>query len=237
MTLAAGTPLYRITSPGFLTASRALHANVVNGQGALHNPHGARYNYPGVVTVYLAETLDTCFAEMMFYFQREYLQRLDLSHMAYPGVSALTPPFQKTYVLWRIELQHDVPDIADLNTASAGYFGVFPLMLTNPSQDYWHLKQRRAHIQSQGYAGIRAPSSRSTTGGHIIALFQSQSGNVASIEPVEMEVRLIQPSGAVFSNHVTESLDFEACEVQATSNPLPSWVSAYSNWNPLRLHH
>src|SRR5260370_42252742 len=81
ITIAAGTPFYRITDVSFRTAKVGLHKNVVNGQGARKSRHGARYNYPGVTTVYLADSVATCFAERMFYFHREVLTALDRFHL------------------------------------------------------------------------------------------------------------------------------------------------------------
>jgi RES domain-containing protein len=66
--IASGTPFFRIADVSFRTARTALFKNVVNGQGARKGRYGARYNYPGVTTVYLAENLEVCFAERMFYF-------------------------------------------------------------------------------------------------------------------------------------------------------------------------
>ncbi len=62
--------------------------------------------------------------------------------------------------------------------------------MVNPSQDYDHLKDRRTFIQSNGYKGIQAPSSRSMVGGEIVALFDDQSKNVDLI-PYTVEFRLI----------------------------------------------
>jgi len=46
----AGTPYYRITAVTFRTKNKVYHPKAVNGQGALSNPSGGRYNYPGAVT-------------------------------------------------------------------------------------------------------------------------------------------------------------------------------------------
>ena len=62
--------------------------------------------------------------------------------------------------------------------------------MVNPSQDYEHLKERRAFIESNGYKGLRAPSSRSTTGGEMIVLFDDQSKNV-ELKPYAVEFRLV----------------------------------------------
>src|SRR3954449_5862924 len=90
ITVAAGVSYYRITSLAFRTASARHHPKVVNGEGAVRSRHGARYNHPGVRTVYLAEDPLTCLAEKMFYFQREVLTALDCLHLPLaPGI----PPF------------------------------------------------------------------------------------------------------------------------------------------------
>ena len=71
VTILSGVSYYRITSIAFHTNSRSHHVKVVNGEAAVRSRHGARYNYPGARTVYLADTPETCFAEKMFYFHRE----------------------------------------------------------------------------------------------------------------------------------------------------------------------
>jgi RES domain-containing protein len=76
----AGRTYYRITSLSFNTTTSTDHPKVVNGQGAVNSRIGARYNHPGVCTVYLAEDLLTCLAEKMFYFHREVIRGIDLSH-------------------------------------------------------------------------------------------------------------------------------------------------------------
>ena len=63
ITIAASTSFFRITDVSFRTARTSLHKNVVNGQGARKSRHGARYNHPGVTTVYLAENLEATEAE------------------------------------------------------------------------------------------------------------------------------------------------------------------------------
>src|SRR5262249_35472862 len=141
-TALAGHPYYRITSLSFNTTSAADHPKVVNGAGAVNSQVGARYNYPGVCTVYLAEDLATCLAAKMFYFHRDVIRGIDISH--YLGVF---PPFVQRFILWEIVLQNDVPDVCDLNATTASAVGVFPSLMTNPSQDYVHLKERRAFLQ------------------------------------------------------------------------------------------
>ncbi len=61
---------YRITSLSFNTTTTTDHPKIVNGQGSVNSMIGARYNHPGVCTVYLAEDLPTCLAERMFRDQR-----------------------------------------------------------------------------------------------------------------------------------------------------------------------
>src|SRR5437016_3592604 len=131
LTLAAGTPFYRITDVSFRTARAALHKNVVNGQGARKSRHGARYNHPGVPTVYLAGDLQTCFAERLFYFHREVLAAMDRLHL-----TGVLPPFVQTFVLWEIIFRNDLRDVFDLNAANAAALHVFPSLIVNPSQDY-----------------------------------------------------------------------------------------------------
>ena len=83
----AGVRFYRITSVAFRTRSAAHHTKVVNGEGAVRSRHGARYNYPGVRSVYLADTPLTCFAERMFYFHlaEGRLQSLNGRHFPTAG--------------------------------------------------------------------------------------------------------------------------------------------------------
>lgn len=220
VTVKAGYALYRITSRAFRTANPALHANVVNGRGAVRSHHGARYNYGGVLTVYLAEDLETVLTEKMFYFHREVIQSIDTAHLP-PGSM---PPFSQTFVLWEIELDRDVHHVLNLDHRGATYAGVYPSLMRNPSQDYYHLKDRRAWIQSQSYEGLRAPSSRSTKGGHMIVLFGDQSGNVRRITPFDVTFSLITPNAVMtsFVNHVTDELDFRSGSVEIPSAPAGS---------------
>jgi len=202
---------YRITSLGFRTASTKHHPKVVNGEGAVRSRHGARYNYPGVRSVYLTESPFACFAEKMFYFQRKIVQQLDALHQP---LSLGVPAFSGTCTLWDIRLKKPVPDVCHLTQASASAVGVFPSLMLNPSQDYEHLKDRRAFIESHGYNGIRAASSRSTTGGEIIVLFDDQSKNV-DLDPYTIEFRLVTRTPVVpFANHLTELLNFSTGEVR-----------------------
>lgn len=154
VSIRAGVPLYRITAVSFHTKNKAHHKKVVNGMGARNSHAGARYNYGGVLTVYLADSIPTCFAEKMFYFQREVIRRLDALHLPLsPGV----PAFSGTFTLWEIRLKKAIPDVCHLTQTSASAVGVFPPLTVNPSQDYEHLKERRAFLESNGYKGIRAP--------------------------------------------------------------------------------
>jgi hypothetical protein len=160
ITIPAGTPSYRITDVSFRTARTSLHKNVVNGQGARKSRQGARSNYPGVTTVYLAEDIAACFAERMFYFHREVLTAMDRFHQ-----TGVLPPFVQTFVLWEILFKTALPDVFELNVVNAPAMQVFPALIVNPSQDYNHLKDARAAIEHHGYNGLRAPSSRSRAGG------------------------------------------------------------------------
>src|SRR5271166_3770624 len=68
ITIPASSPLYRITAISFHTPNPVHHKKVVNGMGARKSHNGARYNFGGVLTVYLADTVETCLAEKMFYY-------------------------------------------------------------------------------------------------------------------------------------------------------------------------
>lgn len=237
---AAGTAFFRTTSPNQLTSAPNLHRRVVNGMGARGSRFGARYNYPGVDTVYLTETIETCLAERAFYVQREYLQKLDLLHFTYSsGASTFAPGHTTDVVLWKITFGAALSGIADLSAASAGHFGVYPALMTNPSQDYHHLKDRRAHLQTAKYEGLRAPSSRCTRGGCMVVLFSDVSRRVATIEPVLVRMSLIQGGARPFSNHATDILDFEQIAVQASpvGAVVPPWASSYSSRTILPFRH
>lgn len=237
-TAPAGNTYYRITSLSFNTASAAEHPKVVNGAGAVKSQVGARYNHPGVCSVYLAEDLATCLAEKMFYFHREVIRGIDIS--LHIGV---IPPFVQQFVLWEIEQQNDFPDVCDLNATTASAVGVFPSLMTNPSQDYLHLKERRAFLQANGYRGLRAPSSRVTAPGNMVVLFEDQSGNLARITPYEVEFRLVtgDPIPVAFFNHATQVLDFTAGEVRvlppSSGASLPPALGPYSNWGRVDFNH
>ncbi len=108
ITIPASTPLYRITSISFHTPSSVHHKKVVNGMGARKSRSGAPYNYPGVLSVYLADTVETCLAEKMFYFHRETIRGLALLYLTLnPGV----PLFSATYTLWEIRLKKAVTSV------------------------------------------------------------------------------------------------------------------------------
>jgi RES domain-containing protein len=235
VTVASGTSLYRITSRGFLTTPPT-HSIVVNGAGSKTGSTGARYNYPGALSVYLAEDVDTCLAERMFYFHRTMLNAIDTVHRSSPPV---TPPFSQTFVLWDIALTKPIGNVIDLTMHGSGA-SVFPCMTMNPSQDYDHLKDRRAHIEAAGYRGIRAPSARSTKGGAMVVLFDDQRTNLSGITPYFVDFRLIKPSGGVFANPMHDSLDYQAGEVLVSSptmSPLPGSLSKYSVWTKIDFNH
>jgi hypothetical protein len=232
ITIAAGTPFYRITDVSFRTGRTSLHKQVVNGQGARKSRHGARYNHPGVTTVYLAEDVETCFAERMFYFHREVLTGLDRFHQ-----TGVLPPFVQTFVLWEITFKTAIPDVFELSPGNAPALHVFPSLLVNPSQDYDHLKDGRAAIEHNGYQGLRATSSRVKGGGNMVVLFSDQSANVQSITPFAVELRLVTagPAALPFSNQATEILDFTAGEVKLTGTP--QGIAAYGVWQRVEFHH
>jgi len=233
VTLPSGRPYFRITSPSLYTPNSADYVKVVNGQGSARNPQGARYSPPIAPTVFLAEDRETCFAEKLFYFQRDILRQIDLCH--FTGLPI--PPFNKDIVLWEVTFSGSIPDVVDLCKAGTpNFFGVYPSLMNNPSQDYEHLKDRRAHIQAQSYQGLIAPSARSTQGGRIVVLFQDQSGNVQTITPHSGELRLITAAGSPFTNHTTEVLDFTAGEVRITSGWRPRGWTSYP-WQRVSFHH
>lgn len=236
----AGVSHYRITSRGFRTASARHHAKVVNGQGAVRSRHGARYNYPGVLTVYLTEDVPTCLAEKMFYFQREIITALDGLHLPHsPGI----PPFSQRFVLWDVVLRAPVVDVYDL-TAHAAAAGAFPCLMLNPSQDYYHLKDRRTDIAAAGYRGLRAPSARAVRAGNMVVLFNDQSKNLTSITPYDVEFRLIQPGHpptVAFASHVADRLDYVAGEVRVLAPPapaaLPAALAPFAAWTVVQFNH
>lgn len=235
-TASAGQPFYRITAQSFHTANAALHSKVVNGQGAVKSLNGARYNHPGACTVYLAEDLPTCLAEKMFYFHREILTGIDAAH-----VTGIFPAFQQTFILWKVVLQVPVPDVFDLDLTNAAAMGVFPCMMLNPSQDYHHLKARRAAIENAGYAGLRAPSARVATAGNMFALFHDQSHNLQSITPYDVEFRLVATAHPplAFANHAIQRLDYGSGEVRISPHPTSAMPqgAAFQNWTRMNFNH
>jgi hypothetical protein len=237
-TVSAGQTYYRITSRSFNTRSAAHHRKVVNGQGAVNSQEGARYNHGGVCSVYLAEDVLTCLAEKMFYFHREILRCIDLSHLFGP-----IPPFLQKFTLWEVEFKKAVDDVCELNRSNASAVGVYPSLMTNPSQDYHHLKDRRAFLQHHGYNGLRAPSSRVCGSGQMIVLFHDQTANVQRITPFEVELRLITSDSpaAPFRNHATEILDFTAGEVRirpsSSGVAMSPLLAPYAGWVRVGFHH
>jgi RES domain-containing protein len=231
-------PYYRITSRAFLTSSSTHHRKAVNGQGAVGSVIGARYNHPGVRSVYITEDIVTCLAEKMFYFQRETISKLDIAH----HVAALFPTFQERFVLWEIEFNKQIDDIMDLNQANASAVGVYPFLMLNPSRDYEHLKARRAHLQGNGYNGLRAPSSRVRPIGNMVVLFDDQSGNVHTITPYEVEFRLITSDNppVAFANHAVQLLDFTAGDVRLYPPAAPAsphaGLATYTGWRRVEFN-
>src|SRR5437763_4197970 len=231
-TIASGKILYRITSLIFSNGAPPNYRNVVNGLGARKSRFGARYNHPGATTVYLTEDLETCFAEKMFYFQRDVVQGIDRLHMF-----GAIPPFQQTFALWEVILKSQINHVADLNIAGAtAFFRVFPSLPLNPSRDYEHLKDVRANIESSGYNGLVVGSSRVITPGNMVVVFDDQSKNLASIVPYPVEFRLVDVSGSPFNNHATQVLDFTAGEVHFPGS-IPSGATAYSSWQRVSFNH
>jgi RES domain-containing protein len=214
---------FRITSQALYTTDPADHVTVVNGQGSVNSWNGGRYNARGVVTVYLTEDIETCFAEKMFYFQRGFLNALDSVHLVNIGA---IPPYTQRFVLWEVKFRYSIRDVFDLTIPHAHtQFNVFPSLTLNPHQDYKHLADKRADIQSSGYNGIRVPSSRTTNGGNIIVLFHDQSSNVLQIDPYEVEFQLIVKSNSrystSFANHGNDILDFTSGNVRILPRPSP----------------
>jgi hypothetical protein len=182
--------------------------------------------------VYLADNLDACFAERMFYFHREVLTAMDRFHL-----TGVLPPFIQTFVLWGIVLQTPIANIFNLTPGNAPAMQIFPSLISNPSQDYNHLKDGRAAIEHNGYSGLRAPSSRVKSAGNMVVLFNDQSRNVQSITPYTVEFRLVTAGRPAlpFTNHATEVLDFTAGEVKLTGSPLG--IATYAKWHRIEFHH
>jgi hypothetical protein len=231
-TIASGQLFYRITSIAYSGSPRDKHPRVVSGDGGVKSSQGSRYNYGGVRTVYLTQDLETCFAERMFYFHRQVL--LGIDQLADLGVP---PPFQQQFTLWTVSFDQPINHVVDLNDAgTVSYFRIFPSLTLNPSQDYSHLKQRRAVIESHGYLGLIVRSSRAINRGNLVVLFEDQSTNVHSIDPYEAEFRLIDQNGDPFHNHATQLLDFTAGEVRFPG-AAPPYGAAYKNWRRVEFNH
>src|SRR5262249_20639473 len=146
----------------------------------------------------------------------------------------VVPSFLQPFVLWDVVFRNPVANVFDLSVANAVAASVFPGLLLNPSQDYWHLKDRRAAIQTVGYRGLRAPSTRTPAAGNMVVLFDDQSGNVASITPYEVEFRLITPAGTPFTSHATDQLNYLAGEIRVLAPspaPLPAALSGFAAWS------
>jgi hypothetical protein len=229
--LPAGAPYFRITSSVFYHSDPTDYVNVVNGQGAVMSSRGARYNYPGVRTVYLSEDLETCFAERLFYYQRECVGGIDMS--AYTGV---LPPFEQEFVLWEVTFKRDIAKVVDLGNLKAHeYFKIPPFLNLNPSQDFDMLKRKRAEIQAKGYEGIRVPSSRAKKHGNLIVLFDDQSKNVDCIIPYRILIRLVTRERKPFAD-IQEFLDSNAGDVKILNSPTPANGEAYKRWQRVEFN-
>ncbi|HEY0080347.1 MAG TPA: RES domain-containing protein [Pyrinomonadaceae bacterium] len=229
-------PYFRITSPSptYYTGNPADYPNIVNGKGAFRSLIGGRYNYRATTTVYLTENVETCFAEKMFYFHRETLRKLDALHIT----GSLVPLFTQRFILWEIYFANAVDDVFDMNIAgAASYFGIFPCMSLNPSQDYDHLRDKRGIIEVYGYKGLRVASSRAVNGGNMVVLFEGQSSNVRAIMPCTVEFRLVNDAGTPFTNHAHEILDFTSGEVRITSGYVPHGAEPYQQWTKVNFNH
>jgi hypothetical protein len=187
--------------------------------------------------VYLAQDPVVCFAEKMFYIHRQVLSGLDSLHlMPVPVV----PPFLQTFVPWDVVLRQAVGNVFDLSVANAPAAGAFPCLLLTPSQDYLHLKDRRADVQASGSNGLRAPSTWAPAPGHVVVLFDDQSGNVASITPYDVEFRLLTPARARFTSHATDPLDYLVGEVRVLSTgvvPGSTALRGFGAWCEVSFNH
>jgi hypothetical protein len=143
-----------------------------------------------------------------------------------------------------VVLRNPVTNVFDLSIANAPAAGVFPCLMLNPSQDYHHLKDRRADMQAGGYRGLRAPATRVVGGGNMVVLFDDQSKNLQAITPHEVEFRLITPGApprAPFASHVTNLLDYLAGEVRVVAPPapaaLPPALVPFAAWTLVPFNH
>jgi hypothetical protein len=177
----------------------------------------------------------------MFYFHREVLTGLDSLHLA---PVPIVPPFLQRFVLWDIVLKNPVANVFNLSVANAPAAGVFPCLLLNPSQDYRHLKERRAAIQAAGYRDLRAPSTRVIGTGSTVVLFDDQRRNVQATTPYEVEFRLIAPGHSPtvpFASHVTDQLDYLAGEIRiippSPPTALPAALAPFSAWTLVSFNH
>jgi hypothetical protein len=147
-------------------------------------------------------------------------------------------------VLWDIVFRKPVPNVFDLSIANAPAAGVFPCLLHNPSQDYHHLKDRRADIQASGYQGLRAPSTRFVGPGNMVVLFDDQSKSLHTITRYEIEFRLIMPGPLPrppFTSHITDELDYLAGEVRIVAPvapaALPPALLRFAAWTVIPFNH
>ncbi len=89
--------------------------------------------------------------------------------------------------------------------------------------------------------GVQAPSTRSSTPGNMVVLFDDQSKNVASITPYGVEFRLITPAGVPVASHATDQLDYLAGEVRVVTSPaaapLPVTIAGFSAWQRVDFNH
>src|SRR5216683_4119498 len=140
-TLPASGSLYRITSLSRYSLSIAQQRKIVNGQGSRLSAHRGRYNYPGVTSVYIAESPEVPIAEQLFYFHKATLTALDLHRMW----NLPAPPTIKRFLIWEISFKNDIRGILDLTKAGAsGSLLIYRACMASPYQDYYHLCQKRA---------------------------------------------------------------------------------------------
>jgi hypothetical protein len=120
-TLAAGTHLYRVTSPGVVWPTPLL------GLGAYFTK-GGRYNYATEPTVYCAEDPLAVLAEAAFYEALEWQVKIS-THRFNP----VTYPLVSSHMLWCFSI-NPAPSVIDLEDAQAiALFQHTPHMLLNPS--------------------------------------------------------------------------------------------------------